>query len=208
MSNKQSTFRDYCKQLWKDHLRHAGPWARDQIAWALLVTIALPILAALAVHRRIDWQLFWTAVLFFFVAFLLYSLGHFIRAGWKTYKDQETKTEALRKEVDDVNKALEQRMQMWGDEIDQKVALKEQCDTFQLRTQNAEGQIGPIKRELADTYEALAKANAELDCRWPRPYLDVSELAQAVPVRTQFLLTNNGGGVAHKLQIQPLIIHQ
>src|SRR5271157_1373149 len=78
-----SSFWGYCNRLWKDHVRHAVPWARDNIMWGIVVLILPPTLAFFVLKKTIDWPLLWTSLLFYGVALLLYGAAHFVRAAWK-----------------------------------------------------------------------------------------------------------------------------
>jgi hypothetical protein len=76
------------------------------------VIIIIPALAALSIHRKIDWQLFWTSVLFYGGAFAIYALIHFIRAGWKTYQDQEARITKLTAVNENLNAAHGQQLEI------------------------------------------------------------------------------------------------
>jgi len=81
MSNQ--TIGAYCEKLWEDELRHAAPWARDQIGWGIVVLIAPFLLAFFVLGRHIDWPLLWTSLIFYLIAFIIYGGVQFVRAAWK-----------------------------------------------------------------------------------------------------------------------------
>jgi hypothetical protein len=64
-----------------EHLKHAAPWARDNIGWGMLMLIAPP-LAVFLRHRgsSIDWSVILTTLYLYIATFLLYGLVHICKA--------------------------------------------------------------------------------------------------------------------------------
>jgi hypothetical protein len=62
-----------------------------------------------------------------------------------------------------------------------------------------------LNREVASLHEKLKDCNEKR--QMPRPYLEVLDTTQSMPITTEFMFTNRGGDVAHKVQVQPLEIH-
>jgi len=79
------TFKDYFSDFGqtRSDIPCLGP---GQIGWAALM-VMLPALAALIIHQsKIDWPVVKTTLLLYAVAFVIYGVIHYVRAGYEVYE--------------------------------------------------------------------------------------------------------------------------
>jgi|SRR5581483_1774965 len=169
--SKAVTFRAYCWKLWNDHLHKAKPWARDQIGWPLIVLGFTPILAALWLHRSIDWPLFWTSVVFYIIALILFGLVHFIRAGWLVYQSHEATILQQKHEIDQTASIMQQRAEEYGQRINrdgQTIAgLHEDLRQMKNAWGVTEQTLYEVKTELATERDHINQPDVALVWEWP-----------------------------------------
>ncbi|HEY5176500.1 MAG TPA: hypothetical protein VII95_13135 [Terriglobales bacterium] len=95
MGETESGFLDYCRRLWREHLRHAAPWAPDNLIFGGVMLIS-PLIAVFLFYGKnaisnIDWRLVKTTGWLYLAALLIYAGFHFFKAAWKSdvHRQQE-----------------------------------------------------------------------------------------------------------------------
>ena len=216
------SFRNYFKHLYKNHLHEAKPWARDQILWASFVIIAIPLLAALRVGKKIDWPFFWTCLEFYFVAFLIYAVAHIVRAGWKAYQGKEKQIAAISELMTEKDSQTSYLNTARAQQMETAAKLSEECTLWETRARSAEGMIGSKQKELDGVYQQLQGKTAEVNrlqgelAKWqdvsvngsdPQVYAEFCDDRGATPNKERqayITLFNRGGSDALNVCIDPI----
>lgn len=88
------SFGQYCIRVAKRLITHAAPWARDNIAFGVLVLVIPPLLVYSRDHSHpIDWMMLGATLRLYALCLGVYVVFHLVRAVWKL--DAENKAELL-----------------------------------------------------------------------------------------------------------------
>jgi len=151
----ESTFKEYCRSLWKAHLHRAVPWARDNLVVGFFLLIT-PLIAALLVYGvAIDWKVARTTIVMYVVVFVVYWTFHFFRAAWKL---DVNRLEKIASKDIEFSKMVTEK----DEEFHAVVRMKDGEKASELYVRDAEIErlkraIGGTEwRELADRFKALS----------------------------------------------------
>jgi hypothetical protein len=74
--------------------RDAGAWARDNIAWAVVMLIAPPVAAYLQRGTEIDWKMIRTTLWIYGAVFCIYVFVHVLRTPWRLERERLLEAES------------------------------------------------------------------------------------------------------------------